>query len=104
MSTQQTRDGSWHALADVRASIEQYVDLAMGGRCIGIRAGSGALYAHASRGDGDVMVLRFGRGGGFCWERQWPRRDLERYAETMADHEPDVCRGDREDILPRRHQ
>jgi len=96
----QIRDSGRQQYSAVEAEVQDYVDVVVGGAALEVVFPSArTLYAWAGY-ESAVQVVCEGSGGGFCWKRQWPRSDLTRVLRSGVEHDPEMRRGPKEEIVP----
>ena len=94
-------DPTWAPLREYPQDLQFYLGAIDGVRCLGWRH-YGHAYARAA-GDDEYAVLCLGSGGGFCWEREFDRQRLFRYARNTIDADTKIASESVDAICPSKY-
>lgn len=99
-ATRQIRDSGRNRLSTIDASLSDLASAVFDGAGIEVELTYGTLRAVRLK-PGVAAVMVYGRGGGYCWERQWPRKRLLSLLKAATPEDPLVRRAAPQEVWPR---
>ena len=94
------RDRGRQQLSAIDADLSTLVDTVFDGAGIQVELTYGKCRAVRLK-PGVAAVMVHGPGGGYCWERQWPKKRLRSFLTAATPDDPQVRRAAPAEVWPR---